>query len=51
MLKEWDTRTGKLLHRWNLNPSPFFEILQFLPNGKQFVSSADTDQLKIWNIK
>jgi WD40 repeat protein len=50
-IKEWDTRTGKLLHRWNLKPSPFFEILQFLPNGKQFVSSAGTDKLKIWNIK
>lgn len=50
MLKEWNTRTGKLLHRWNLKPSQSFDVLRFLPNGKQFVTSEGTDHLKFWNV-
>jgi len=50
MLKEWDVRTGKLLHRWNLKPTRSIEVFQFLPNGKQFVTSEGIDHLKFWNV-
>jgi len=45
-IKLWDVRTGKVVHNYNRNLGPILD-LEFIMNGKQFISSCDVSQSNI----